>query len=95
MTDEPDDHMYNHMAMSRKQVLVQLDDEMVDRLDDLAKKLGVSRSELLRRGAQTLLQEQEWAEADKALIEAYRRTPQDQAWVESASRLAAETATEW
>lgn len=90
-----DNHMYNHMAMSRKQVLVQLDDEMVDRLDDLAQKLGVSRSELLRRGAHALLQAHEWAEADKALIEAYRRTPQDQAWVESAARLAAETVTEW
>jgi metal-responsive CopG/Arc/MetJ family transcriptional regulator len=81
--------------MSRKQVLVQLNDEMVERLDELADKLGVSRSELLRRGAQALLQAEEWAEADKILVEAYRKQPQDPDWAESAARLAAETASEW
>lgn len=87
--------MVYHMTMTRKQVLVQLDDEMVDRLDELADKLGVSRSELLRRGAQALLQAHEWAEADRALVEAYEEQPQDPAWVESAARLTAEVATEW
>ena len=43
-------HMGYHMFMSRREVLVQLDDDLVDRLDKLAKTLGTNRSELLRRG---------------------------------------------
>jgi metal-responsive CopG/Arc/MetJ family transcriptional regulator len=87
--------MVYHMVMSRKQVLVQLDDEMVDRLDNLAARLGVSRSELLRRGAAAVLDADRVTEADRALVEAYRRTPQDPALVQAAQRAAAETAPEW
>jgi len=36
------------MVMARKEVLVQLDDELVRRLDALAARLGTSRSELVR-----------------------------------------------
>jgi metal-responsive CopG/Arc/MetJ family transcriptional regulator len=39
------------MVMARRQVLVQLDDDLVRRLDAAAQRLEVSRSELLRRGA--------------------------------------------
>jgi hypothetical protein len=83
------------MIMSRKQVLVQLDDDLVERLDQLAERLDVSRSELLRRGAIAVLDADRLAGADRALVEAYRRTPQDPALVEAAQRLAAETAPEW
>ncbi|MGH9893143.1 MAG: ribbon-helix-helix protein, CopG family [bacterium] len=37
--------------MARREVLVQLDDDLVARLDALAQRVEVSRSELLRRGA--------------------------------------------
>ena len=87
--------MFYHMVMSRKQVLVQLDDELVERLDGLADRLGVSRSELLRRGALAVLDADRLAEADRALVEAYLRTPQDPLLTESARRLAAETTPEW
>jgi len=87
--------MVYHMIMSRKQVLVQLDDDLVERLDQLAERLDVSRSELLRRGAIAVLDAHRLSEADRELIEAYRRTPQDPALVEAAQRLAAETAPEW
>ena len=87
--------MVYHMVMARKQVLVQLDGELVERLDHLARDEGVSRSELLRRGAWAVLEAAEWAEADVRLQEAYRRQPQDPAIVEAASRMAAETAPEW
>lgn len=80
------------MAVARRQVLAQLDDELVERLDALAARLGLSRSELLRRGAQAVLRVEDWAAADRELVEAYRRLPQDAALVESLSRLAAETA---
>jgi metal-responsive CopG/Arc/MetJ family transcriptional regulator len=43
------------MVMARKQVLVQLDDELVARLDEVAARRGVSRSELVRRGALALI----------------------------------------
>jgi predicted transcriptional regulator len=87
--------MLYHMRMARKEVLVQLDDELVRRLDALAAKAGISRSELLRRGAIAVLEASELAEADQALIDAYRRQPQDPAIVAAAARLAAQTAPKW
>ena len=83
------------MVMSRKEVLVQLDDALVARLDALAEREGTSRSELLRRGAIAVLDAMAERDDDDALIEAYRRTPQDPAVVRSARRLAARTAPEW
>ena len=82
-------------SMGRKEVLVQLDDDLIDRLDRLADKQGTSRSELLRRGAAAVLEAADLAEADRALQEAYRRVPQDPAIISAASRLAAVTAPEW
>jgi metal-responsive CopG/Arc/MetJ family transcriptional regulator len=81
--------------MARKQVLVQLDDELVDRLDRLARREHVSRSELLRRGALAVLEADRIGEEERRLIEAYREQPQDPLIVESAQSLAAETAPEW
>jgi metal-responsive CopG/Arc/MetJ family transcriptional regulator len=81
--------------MARKEVLVQLDDELVGRLDELAAAQGTSRSELLRRGAVAVLDAADLARADRELQEAYRRVPQDPSLVKSARRLAARTAPEW
>jgi hypothetical protein len=87
--------MVYDMVVSRKQVLVQLDDDLVARLDELAERLDVSRSELLRRGAIAVLDADRLSDADSALSDAYRRVPQDPMVVESARRLAAETTPEW
>lgn len=84
-----------HMVMARTQVLVQLDDDLVLRLDQLASDLSVSRSELLRRGARALLEAADLAKADEALAEAYRLQPQDALLNETASKLAAAMAPEW
>lgn len=84
-----------HMVMARKEVLVQLDDELVSRLDKLASDQGTSRSELLRRGAMAVLEAADIAHADRELQDAYRRTPQDPALVKSARRLAATSTPEW
>jgi len=81
--------------MARREVLVQLDEELVRRLDRLATAEGISRSELLRRGAAAVLEAAELLDADRALRDAYRRIPQDPALVETARRLAAQTAPEW
>jgi predicted transcriptional regulator len=89
------DHMLYHMVMARKEVLVQLDEELVRRLDALAAQVGTSRSELLRRGALAVLEAEELAAADRRLAEAYRAQPQDPAIVAAAARLAGETAPPW
>ena len=87
--------MVDHMVMARREVLVQLDDELVANLDELARRRGVSRSELLRQGAVAVLEADELGAADAQLQEAYRRHPQDPAVVDAARRLAAETAPAW
>ncbi len=87
--------MAYHMPMTRRQVLVQLDDDLVDRLDELAGMLAVSRSELLRRGAQAVLHAEDGARADRALVEAYRRTPVESALLDAGDRAASETAPPW
>lgn len=74
---------------------MQLDDELVERLDRLADLQRTNRSELLRRGAFAVLEAAEQTEADRVLRDAYRRVPQDPALVASARRLAAETTPEW
>ena len=83
------------MDMGRREVLVQLDDDLVARLDRLAAERGTSRSDLLRRGAVAVLDAEELREADAELRSAYRRIPQDPAIVQSAARLAAQTVPEW
>lgn len=87
--------MLYHMIMARREVLVQLDDELVEKLDELARRTEVSRSELLRRAAMAVLQADEWTQADERLIEAYTKHPPDAALLEASRRLAAETAPEW
>ncbi len=81
--------------MSRRQVLVQLDDSLVAQLDQLASQLGTNRSELLRRGAAAVIAAEELATADRALIAAYQRQPADPVLVQSARRLAAVTSPVW
>lgn len=74
---------------------MQLDDDLVGQLDKVARRRGVSRSELLRQGARAVLEAEEMVAADGRLQEAYRRQPQDPALVDAARRLAAETAPAW
>ena len=83
------------MLMARREVLVQLDDDLVRQLDELARSLGTNRSELLRRGAQAVISAEDLAKADQELVAAYRRQPPDPALLQSARRLAGETAPQW
>jgi metal-responsive CopG/Arc/MetJ family transcriptional regulator len=76
--------------MARRQVLVQLDDRMIDALDREARRLGVSRSALIRRGVGALLEARSEAEAVRAMIAAYTKVPQGSAWAESSERTASE-----
>ncbi len=83
------------MPMGRRQVLVQLDGELVADLDRLAKALDTNRSELLRRGAKAVIEVEAGFAADRALVDAYRRQPADPALVLAAAKLAARTAPSW
>lgn len=89
------DHMLYHMVVPRREVLVQLDDDLVERLDDLARSQHTNRSELLRRGAVAVLEAAEVLQADDELRAAYRRVPQEPALLEAAARLAAQISPEW
>ena len=84
-----------HMIMARREVLVQLDDELIERLAAIADAEGTSRSALLRRGARAVIEATDLAAADAELIAAYRRQPQDPAFAQAAARLAAETTPPW
>jgi metal-responsive CopG/Arc/MetJ family transcriptional regulator len=81
--------------VGRRQVLVQLDDDLVVRLDRVAAERGSSRSELLRHGALAVLEAHELRKADRELQEAYRRMPQDPELVRFAAELSAQTVPEW
>jgi len=90
------EHMGYHMCpMGRREVLVQLDDDLVEQLDAIAAELETNRSELLRRGAQALIAAESLMAADRQLQLAYRRQPADPALIQSARRLAAKTAPAW
>jgi len=81
--------------MARKQVIVQLDDMLVAELDKAAAQDGVSRSELIRMAALALIEARKTRKQERKLVDAYTRLPQDPVLVETARRLAAETAPPW
>ena len=68
---------------------------LVDRLDEIARVRGISRSALLREGVRAVIDAEDRSIADRRLVKAYRRLPEDPAMIESAARMAAETAPEW
>lgn len=63
------------MVMPRRQVLVQLSDELVSVLDRQAQRRGVSRSQLIREAVEHYTHDD--AEIDRELVEAYTRIPQE------------------
>jgi metal-responsive CopG/Arc/MetJ family transcriptional regulator len=81
--------------MARRQVIVQLDDDLVDALDREAEALGVSRSELLRRAASALLAVHDLRRKETAHRRAYEKDPQDPDLTRAFTRLAADTMEPW
>ena len=63
--------------MVRKDVLVQLDDVQVARLDVVGDAAGDSRSELIRRALDLYLDAVEEGVADVRYARAYQRIPED------------------
>jgi metal-responsive CopG/Arc/MetJ family transcriptional regulator len=81
--------------MARREVLVQLDDDLVEQLDRIAKSLATNRSELLRRGAQAVIDIESERSFDAELVAAYKRKPPEVALVQAASKLAAKSVPPW
>ena len=74
--------------MARKQVLVQLDDELVARLDGAAQALERNRSELIREALTAYLDAGREAAWDARTIRAYLEVPEDPAELEAFMRVA-------
>lgn len=64
------------MVVARKQVLVQLSDELVDRLDAAALRVDRSRSAVIRDAVESYLKPRWDAEIAQQYREAYTRLPQ-------------------
>ncbi len=87
--------MLYHMVMARKQVLVQLEDELIAQLDRIAQERGINRSDLLRRLVRNLVEAEDDRQADVQHRAAYQAIPEDPLETEWLTRLAAQNAIEW
>jgi metal-responsive CopG/Arc/MetJ family transcriptional regulator len=81
--------------MARKQVLVQLDDALVSRLDGAAEALDRNRSELIREALTAYLDAAEEAAWDARTIRAYLEVPEDPAELEAFEALALQAWPDW
>ena len=84
------DHMVLSPSVTRKQVLVQLDDALVAALDQRAGEAGISRSGLIRTAITAHLRDLEWEDADRAALDAYARLPEDEGELPALDQLAVE-----
>ena len=87
--------MVYHMVMARREVLIQLDDDLVADLDRIAAARGINRSQLMRRAAAAIIEAYDLADADSEMTAAYHREPPDPALIMTAARIAAETSPRW
>jgi metal-responsive CopG/Arc/MetJ family transcriptional regulator len=65
------------MVVARTQVIVQFTDSLLSRLDAHVVSVGKSRSEVIRNAVEGYLETLPEAEADRRLVEAYTRLPQE------------------
>lgn len=73
------------MAM-RTQVLVQLSDELIAVLDQMAVSMEKSRSELIREAVESYMAESVQSEIDRRIVDAYSQRPADDIWAEANAR---------
>jgi metal-responsive CopG/Arc/MetJ family transcriptional regulator len=74
------------MAMARTQTLVQLSDELLERLDSYRAREGRSRSEVVREAIECYLAADREAEIDRLIVQAYKRQPPEDLWNEQAAK---------
>jgi metal-responsive CopG/Arc/MetJ family transcriptional regulator len=78
------------MGVARVQTLIQLTDELLDRLDRHRARAGTSRSEVVREAIESYLESDREAEIDRLIVDAYTREPPRDVWGdEAAARLIA------
>ena len=75
------------MAMARTQTLVQLSDELLERLDSYRQREGLSRSQVVRHAIEHYLAADREAEIDRLIVDAYTRQPAHDVWGEQAAKL--------
>lgn len=78
----------------RTQTLVQLNDELLRRLDERAAREGRSRSALIREAIEAHLYDEEKARIDREIVEGYERIPVSAEELASAEREAREAIRE-
>ena len=61
--------------MARKQVLVQLSDELLKKLDELGRQTGQSRSAMVRDAVESYMARESKTEKDRRSLEGYKRIP--------------------
>jgi metal-responsive CopG/Arc/MetJ family transcriptional regulator len=74
------------MAVARTQTLVQLSDELLERLDFYRAREGRSRSEVVREAIERYLEADREAEIDRLLVDAYTRQPPEDLWNDQAAK---------
>lgn len=74
------------MVMARTQTLVQLTDDLLDRLDSYRARDGRSRSDVVRTAIENYLATDREAEIDRLIVESYTRQPADDVWGEQAAK---------
>jgi metal-responsive CopG/Arc/MetJ family transcriptional regulator len=74
------------MAMARTQTLVQLTDELLERLDSYRAREGRSRSEVVREAIERYLTSDREAEIDRLIVDAYTRQPPEDLWSDQAAK---------
>lgn len=74
------------MAVARTQTLVQLTDELLDRLDAHRQRAGRSRSEVVREAIERYLAADREAEIDRLIVDAYTRQPPADMWGEEPAK---------
>jgi metal-responsive CopG/Arc/MetJ family transcriptional regulator len=74
--------------MARRQVLVQLNDELLALLDQRAAKSGRSRSDLIRGAIERELEADLDSAIDRAIVEGYTRLPPGEldAWAAASAK---------
>lgn len=65
------------MCVARRQVLVQLSDELLAALDRQARRRAVSRSQVIREAVEQYARDDLRAEIDRQIVDGYTRIPQE------------------
>lgn len=65
------------MLMARAQTLVQLTDRLLAALDQYAARVGRNRSEVIRSAIEHYLEESLEDDIDRAVVEGYKKKPQE------------------